>query len=121
MKKTKALLFTTGEAQRTQLLETEIIKETFSEHDFEKEETTIENGDLGYSTTQNTIKVGEVNVFALFFADGSIYEVGKGFRNTSSHPLESTKKWVKGIVKDLTPVVAKPTKKVEVSSEDKKD
>jgi len=96
---TKAIAFTTGEAQGIQSFDGEIIKESFSEHEFKKETTTIPNGVLGHSTTQETIKVGEENVFALFFEDGSIYEVGKGFRNQNQYPLEETKEWVNKTLK----------------------
>lgn len=96
---TKAIAFTTGEAQGLKSFDGEIIKESFSEHKYKKETTVTPNGVLGFSTTQETIVVGEQNVFALFFEDGSIYEIGKGFRNQNQYPLEETKDWVNEALK----------------------
>lgn len=101
MKKTKAILFTSGEAQEVELLEVEIIKETFSEHDFQREKTTINNGFLGATTSQETIIVGDKNIHALFFSDGSVYQVGYGFRSRSQHPPTQTREWIRKQAKAL--------------------
>lgn len=110
-KKTKALLFTEGESQEVKFFNGNIVKESFTEHDFAHEKTTVPVGILGATTTQDAIVVGEQKVYALFFADGTIYEVGKGFRDRN--PDLITKKWIATQAKALKPVKGEEVEQTE--------
>lgn len=121
-KSTKAVLITSGDGQKFELLKKDdVLKETFSEGDFDKSSTVLPVGEefLGNTVKTETIKIGDQDAHLIAFEDGMIYQVGKGFI-PGDHKADIGK-----IVKKLTPApekkVAAPAAKAKIETAPVKD
>jgi len=98
--KTKAVLYTEGEAQNFQLYTgKQITKEKFHEQDFEAGTSTLFSLAMGKEITSKVIKVSGLDVATLVFEDGSIYRIGKGMDTIISDDQD---KYVADMVTELT-------------------